>query len=168
LRLPLKFAVLPTGWAAAAPRFVGNDLRINITSTTPYSTWAGTAPFAGDANRDGVSNGLAFLLGAANPNANAVGLLPVVTRSADGLTLRFSMLNAATAGSTELNVQHSSDLGVRDPWETETIPAVSGISGGITFVITTASPTRNTVQATISSSQANQGKLFGRLHAIQP
>ncbi len=166
--VPPATVILPLGWAAAAPRFVGNDLRINITSTTPYFTWAGAAPFHGDANGDGVSNGLAFMLGAANPNANAVGLLPVVTKSASGLKLSFSMLNAANAGTTEMNVQHSSDLGVSDLWETETIPAVSGISGDITFVISTATPTLNTVQATISSSQAQEGRLFSRLNAEQP
>ena len=166
--VPPATVILPLGWAAAAPRFVGNDLRINITSTTPYLTWAGAAPFHGDANGDGVSNGLAFLLGAASPNANAVGLLPVITKSANGLTLFFSMLNAATAGTSVMNVQHSSDLGVRDPWETETIPAVSGIFGGITFVISTASPTLNTVQATISSTQSEEGRLFSRLQAEQP
>lgn len=66
-----------------------------------------------------------------------------------------------------MNVQHSIDLGVSDPWKTETIPAVNGIFGNITFVISAISPTVNTVQATISSSQAAQGGLFGRLRAEQ-
>jgi autotransporter-associated beta strand protein len=163
--VPPATVILPVGWAAAAPRFVGNDLRINITSTSPYASWAGTAPFSGDANGDGVRNGVAFMLGAANPNENAVRLLPTVERTAEGLILSFSMLNATNAGASLLSLQHSSDLGLSDPWEAERVPSENGILGGVTFTINPSSSTKNSVRAVISSSQARQGRLFGRLQA---
>ena len=63
----------------------GTSLKLNSTGVvSPYDTWSGGAAFDADANGDGVKNGLAFLLGAANPNANALGLLPKVTQSGGG------------------------------------------------------------------------------------
>lgn len=161
--------VLPIGWAAAAPRFVGNDLKINITSTIPYQTWSGGVPFAEDANGDGVSNGIAFLLGAADRNTNATGLLPVLSRSPSGLILSFSALKANHAGDNyQLKVQYSSDLGISDPWKTETVPEVSGIAGDVSFVITPSSISRKSVQATISSTAEKNDKLFIRLYSQLP
>ena len=130
---------------------------------TPYDAWSGGAAFDADANGDGVSNGLAFLLGAANPSANATGLLPVVTESGGNLVLTFSYLNAAKRGSAVLSVQHSSGLGVADPWTGAAVPEVSGgPDNGVSFTITPGDPL-NTVEATIQASGTANGKLFGRL-----
>jgi hypothetical protein len=57
---------------------------------------------------DGVDNGLAFMLGAANLNVDATSLLPAVSHSGGNLVLTFSMLNAASRGTAALNVQHNS------------------------------------------------------------
>ena len=43
------------------------------TLNTPYGTWSGGAAFDGDANNDGVPNGMAWLLGATQPNEPAAG-----------------------------------------------------------------------------------------------
>jgi hypothetical protein len=100
-----------------------------------------------------------------NQGSSARLTLLTPAKSGGSLTLTFSMLNSAGRGSTTLNVQHSSDLGISDPWTTVLVPDTAGSSGptsGVTFNVTLGSPT-NAVTATISSSDAASGKLFGRL-----
>ena len=123
-----------------------------------------------DKNGDGVSNGLAFLLGAANPDANALGLLPApVPQPGGGLVLNFKCLPDASRGGAMLYVEHSADLGVTDPWAASA--AVTDRPGtpvnGVMFEVTPGTPL-NTVKATISSTEAVAGKLFGRLRAEKP
>ncbi len=143
-------------------------------SSSPFDTWAGTGTlgpvtFGGDTNGDGVQDGLAFLLGAANPDDSALGLLPTVTETGGGLVMTFSMLDSASRGTATLSVEHSSDLGITDPWSTPVavpdatpdpqIPPIDfQVSGG---------PGTLSVIATISSSEAAAGKLFGRLKATE-
>jgi len=163
--------ILPAGWAATTS-ISGSDLQLNVTSTgggaSPYDTWSSGAAFNVDTNGDGVNNGLAFLLGATNPNVSALDKLPIVTQSSGNLTLVFSMLNAASRGSAALNVEHSNDLGISDPWTAVAVPDVNaGPVSGVTFVVTPGSPS-NSVTATISSSESVSGKLFGRLKAVNP
>jgi autotransporter-associated beta strand protein len=161
------------GGADIELKIVGNNLVLEVTSvggSTPYEDWAtGGELFEDDANGDGVSNGVAFLLGASGPNANALGLLPAVTQSGGGLVMTFSMLNSSSRGTAALSVEHSSDLGISDAWTTVLVPDTAGISGptsGVTFDVTLGSP-GNTVTATISSGEAASGRLFGRLKATE-
>jgi hypothetical protein len=136
-------------------------------ATDPYAEWSGDAAFGADANGDGVSNGMAFLLGAADPNVNARSLLPSVSRSGGNLVLTFSMRNAASRGTATLSVQHSGDLGVSDAWTMVLVPDVSGgPTDGVTFSVVGGDPL-NGVTVTISSAEAANGKLFGRLIATQ-
>lgn len=131
----------------------------------PYATWSGGAAFNDDANNDGLQNGLAFLLGAANVNSNVAGLLPVPSQGSGDLTLTFAMRNSAARGTAALQVQHSSDLGISDPWSTlVTVPDASGTEGGIVFTVTPGTAPLNNVTATIpASGNAAGGKLFGRV-----
>jgi autotransporter-associated beta strand protein len=146
----------------------GNQLRLVQISATPYAAWSGGAAFDADANGDGVSNGLAFLLGAADTSVSARSLLPTVSSSGGSLVLTFSMLNATSRGSATLGVQHSRDLGLSDQWTTVLVPDASdGPTNGVTFNVVDGNP-RNTVTATISSTEAaGGGKLFGRLIATE-
>jgi hypothetical protein len=144
------------------------DVLGSATSTSGYAAWAGGAAFGDDANGDGVKNGLAWLLGAASPNADALSLLPVPTETAGGLKLNFNMLNSTNRGTATLSVEHSSDLGIGDPWTTVLVPdADDGPTSGVTFTVSPGSPT-NAVEAVISKSEAADGKLFGRLKATGP
>jgi hypothetical protein len=148
----------------------GNDLVVpvsddtTITVQTHYQAWAGGAAFGDDANGDGVSNGLAFLLGAANPSANAQDLLPKVDETDGNLVLTFSMRNALNRGDASLNVEHSSDLGLVDAWEAALVPNTSGTVNDVVFAIT-ADGILNDVIATIPASKAAGGKLFGRVES---
>jgi len=148
-----------------------NPFVINISGTgqtlTQFEAWSGSAAFNADANGDGVSNGLAFLLGATSPSVNASGLVPIVTESGGNLVLTFSCLNAASRGNAVLSVQHSSDLGISDSWIATAVPDVSGGPvNGVSFVVTPGNPL-NGVVATIQASGAANGKLLGRLKAEQ-
>ncbi len=66
--------------------------------------------FNDDANGDGVKNGLAFLLGAANPSENAISRLPGVTQSGGDLILTFNCLPISARGSAMLRVAHGTNL----------------------------------------------------------
>ena len=148
-------------------QITGNDIEL-VVNSDPYTTWSGGAAFGIDSNGDGVSNGLAWLLGAADKDVNATALLPTVTESNGDLIMTFNMLNAASRGTATLKLQHSNDLGGADPWTAVTVPEVSGGPvSGVTFTVTAGSPL-NTVVATISASEAAAGKVFGRLLAESP
>jgi autotransporter-associated beta strand protein len=147
-----------------------------LTVQTAYDAWAGGALFDADTNGDGVQNGLAFLLGAANKDINALSLLPTVTQSSGNLILNFSCLNAAKRGSTVLKVQYSKDLGITDLWnshlgDSAVVPGTAPTSvtvGGVDFVSSVFDADKNNMQATIPASAASPGtKLFGRLKAEQ-
>ncbi|MFK7909022.1 MAG: M6 family metalloprotease domain-containing protein [Akkermansiaceae bacterium] len=56
---------------------------VTITVLTAYESWSGRLPVDQDANKDGVSNDIAWILGAANPSANATGLLPKIDSTSD-------------------------------------------------------------------------------------
>jgi autotransporter-associated beta strand protein len=131
---------------------------------TPYQTWAGGAAFADDKNNDGVDNGIAFLLGAGDPDESARGLLPEPTEASGGLVLTFSMRNAASRGDAKLSVQWSNDLGATDPWagNSALVPDDDATVNGVVFDITPGNPL-NGVKATIPTTEASGGKLFGRL-----
>ena len=148
----------------------GTDLELVVSGLgagDPYDTWSGSLPFDADANGDGVSNGLAFLLGAAGPNVDALDLLPTVSESGGGLVMTFSMLDAASRGAASLAIEHSSDLGISDTWTTVAVPDSSGgPTGGVTFVVS-GSGTLD-VTATIGPDESALGKLFGRLKAVKP
>ena len=61
--------------------------------------------FVGDTNGDGVEDGIAFLLGAANPNVNAIGLLPTATESGGDLVMTFTCLATTARGAAVLNLE---------------------------------------------------------------
>ncbi len=142
------------------------ELRLNSTSPVdPYLTWSGGALFDDDANNDGVDNGLAWLLGASSPTANVV--LPAVTQSGGTLQMTFSMLKSADRGAAMVELEHSSNLGISDPWTSVLVPETSGgPTSGVSFNVD-SSGALNSVTAIISSSEAAAGKLFGRLKGIK-
>ncbi len=132
---------------------------------TQYDAWSGGAAFDGDANGDGVSNGLAFLLGATGPNVSALGKLPQATESAGGLVLTFQMLDDTANGNASLAIDYSNTL-ADGSWTTVQVPYTSGTVDDVVFTVTGTGPLN--VTATIPVSKASAGKLFGRLKAVNP
>ena len=168
----VEFAPSAVGVRNAVLTIANNDsdegtFTINVSGTgqTQYDAWSGGAAFGDDANGDGVSNGLAFLLGASGPSGAVT--LPTVTESGGDLVLTFSARNAASRGSAVLSVEHSNDLGIADAWAAAAVPETSSTVNGVTFSVTPGSPL-NSVTATIPAANAAAGKLFGRFEATQP
>jgi autotransporter-associated beta strand protein len=137
-----------------------------IANGDPYLAWSEGAPFDADANNDGVKNGLAWLLGAADPNASATRLLPTALHEDGDLVLTFRMRNEAGRGGAVLQLQHCNDLGGSTGWCTSvTIPEQSDTQAGVTFTIT-PNGDMNDVEASIPSTESAAGRLFGRLNGV--
>jgi autotransporter-associated beta strand protein len=141
----------------------GNQLRL-VQTSSPYDTWSGGAPFNGDANGDGISNGLAFLLGASGPHVGALDKLPVSTQSAGALVLTFQMLDDTANGNATLAIEYSNSL-AGGSWSTVQVPYSSSTVGDIEFNVTGTGPLN--VTATIPVGKAAGGKLFGRVKASE-
>jgi len=149
---------------------IADDTTLTVTNATvtPYETWSGGAPFVGDANNDGVSNGLAWILGADDPNANALNKLPTVSTPAGYLQLAFTRENPYTPA--KLYVEYGNNL---SGWTKMEIPVLSTglhtIGGDIEVVVNApGSPSPDTIQVRIPTTHAGgSGKLFARLSATE-
>ena len=143
-------------------------------TTPPFDTWAatgsqGAVTFDGDTNGDGVQDGIAFLLGVANPDNDANGNLPTFNEDGSGnLVMVFNCLATADRGTAQLRVGHSNTLAAFTA-TADVVPDADGTDtdGKVSYVIDTVSEAPlNKVTATIDSSVASGGKLFGRLQAV--
>jgi autotransporter-associated beta strand protein len=147
----------------------GLQLVIASESANPYDTWSGGAAFTDDSNNDGIDNGLAWFLGAADKDVNASALLPKVTQTAGALVLEFDCLAAADRGTATFAVQHSSDLGQLDAWAETAVPGVVGshTAGVVDFEITAPAPAGGLLKvvATIPATETAAGKVFARIVA---
>jgi hypothetical protein len=181
----VRFAPGGTG-ARSAALSIGNDdttdgedpFIINLsgtgtTSISGYDAWSGGAAFGDDTNGDGVANGLAFLLGAADKDANALGRLPVPVNDSGKLVMTFDCLAAAARGTAALNVQFSNDLGAADPWTGNEV-AVPGAVGsfpdtgsGVSFEVSANGELLHVVATVAASKASADGKLFGRLKGVE-
>ena len=93
----------------------GNRLLLNQVITDPYALWSGGAAFEADANQDGVANGLAWLLGAPDKDADATALLPQVGQAdPDAFVFHYRRLDAAAA-SLDPVVEFTDHPGSWDP-----------------------------------------------------
>lgn len=76
------------GWLIYGPDQNGSPQRFEIQATAPsgptYATWSGGLAAAEDANKDGISNLMAYALGAANPTENALARLASFTKVSGG------------------------------------------------------------------------------------
>lgn len=137
----------------------------------PFETWAtreggSGITFAGDSNKDGIADGMAWLLGALAPAHNATGILPSPHAQDGAFSISFHYLVAAKRGSASLRLQHSTSLAA-DSWTNVEIPETSGTVDGVQFII---SPVTDSdfvhVQATVPVTPV--GNRFLRLIGIYP
>lgn len=145
-----------------------DDTTISVNTGSPYMAWAaGDVTFDADTNGDGVDNGMAWLLGAANPSESALNLLPVATRNGANLRLTFRCLKSTKRGGAVLKLQSSSDMGLNDPWTSNeaAVPDLDSTINGVVFD-TINDGDFIIVVADIPAGSAN--KLFGRLKAESP
>ena len=165
----------------------GNNVILTVTGTTTgaYASWAvthdltGTAgdgsnvdpAFTADPNKDGVANGLVWLIGGAtgDPLANSRSILPVPTDDGGKLVLNFQCLKSSARGTANLYVEYSKDLGLDDAWHSVAVPDADQADGGsgVGFLVAPIEGSDyNNVTATIAAS-VSDGKLFGRLRASE-
>jgi autotransporter-associated beta strand protein len=157
--------------AAAIPGYqlavVGNQLQLNQNVTDPYDAWSGGAAFGADSNGDGIDNGMAWLLGATDKDAGALGKFPAASQDSGNLVLNFTCLKVANRGGAVLKVQSCNNLGITDPWNSHEaeVPEVNATVNGVVFVTSAnVDPKLVNVQATIPASSGT--RLFGRLNAV--
>jgi fibronectin-binding autotransporter adhesin len=129
-----------------------------------FAAWAtGGETFDGDANGDGVQDGLAWFLGAATPGTNALDKLPKPAGNGAFLTLDFQRVNPYAPA--KLFVQFGNDL---NGWTEVEIPASSGTiilpGDDVEVEVTGGSPDEVTVKIP-TSYQSASGALFARLRA---
>ena len=132
--------------------------------TDPYALWAvGGGAFDTDSNGDGVKNGLAWLLGAANPSENALNKLPVASRNGGNLRLTFRCLKSTKRGGAGLKIQWSNDLGATDAWASHeaAVPDGDNTVNGVVFDTTDDGD----FIIVIADIPASSAKLFSRLQA---
>lgn len=142
-----------------------SDLSVVVAgSGSPYEAWAGAAGFTDDANNDGVANGIAWILGADNPATNANDLLPTPVLEAGFLSLSFQRVS--DIGAVNLSIEHSSDLGVSDPWTV--VNLLEGPLGDVVVTDTAGSLLNSVVVKVPTSNASASGKLFVRIVASQP
>ena len=172
-----------TGYAEGAQVTVGantftlsyaDSSKVTLTSPLPgtlYDNWAfgkgldGTAGheagFAADPDKDGIANGLEWVLGG-NPLAqDAASLVAASATAGAGLTLAFSR-EEDSIGQVTLTVEYDTDL--VGPWTS--YATVGATSSGPVTINTTPDP--DAVSVNIPASNAAGGRLFARLKASQP
>jgi hypothetical protein len=135
---------------------------LNELPTNSFHTWSGSsAAFDADTNQDGITNGMAWILGASNPTVNALEKLPIATANGNYLRLTFRCLKSTQRGTTALTIQSSSDMGVTDPWNNHSaaVPDASSTINGVIFQITDDG---DFIQVT-ADIPSNGSRIFARL-----
>ena len=150
-----------------------------VTMEAPFFNWitasglTGTnAAFDADPDRDGLSNGLEFVLGSepnpANPGSNSTALLPTSSQVSGNLIFSFKR-RIASESVVALIFQWTTDLSFPSPVNDIPVGASSSVTDGVDCGITQGvpDPLTDTIVITVSAAKAPGGKLFGRLKAVQ-
>jgi len=125
----------------------------------PYAAWSGGAGFAADSNGDGIANGIAWVLGAADKDANVTPLMPTFgeTSDPDFFIFTYRRLSAASNDpNITIAVEYSSNL---SGWT----PAEEGEDINI-IPTNNIAPGVDSMQVKIRRTLASGGKLFARIN----
>ncbi|MCX6874662.1 MAG: autotransporter-associated beta strand repeat-containing protein [Verrucomicrobia bacterium] len=160
--------------------FTQSTGELKLSSGTTYQVWASTHGLTGtpgsatdpafdaDPDRDGIANGLEWILGGLPLAQDAASILPHATGDATtGLTLTFTR-EEDSIGQATLIVEYGAAL---TSWpKSATIGAtgtgVPDLNGTAVTINTAGTPDEVTVN--IPATNASNGKLFARLKAILP
>ena len=156
--------------------FSGNGI-LNVTSSPPvnaYLAWAtttyglagGNAAFDFDYDKDGIANGMEWILGG-NPTVNDnSSILPAVTgTAAGGLTLVF---NRATASIPETTLTCEWNTDLNSTWNSIPIGVADVGPSGINPTVDIDAPSEGKVTVNIPAANAVGGRIFARLKATNP
>jgi autotransporter-associated beta strand protein len=151
-------------WALALS---GNSLVLNYTATLrPFASWIASkglssadAAFTADPDRDGLANGIEFVLGSepnpTHPSSNSSASLPTV--SASGASLVFTYRHADAASGMLVTVEFSDSL--QGPWITAEDPLNATISSSDGSPLDTI---------TVSIPKGSHERLFARMKVVEP
>jgi hypothetical protein len=148
----------------SAFQVVGNTLSLGSGGASPYTSWAGGNAFD-SLNSEGVTYGIAWILGAATNASPSIGLLPQVTgASGSGFTVHFTRV--AAPGTAKLYLEYSDSLAGWTPVEVPIPTTVPGsvVASGITFDVTTVG---GLYDITAQVPPGPTGKRFARLSATE-
>lgn len=134
-----------------------------ITVQRAFEYWSAGAASSADANNDGVSNAMAWLLGAANISTNAIGLMPTHDNTSDATYFIYTYRRSDMANlspGTVITVEYATNL---SSWNTAS-------HNGTNIVISETDDFYGVgvdrVQVKIARSLATNGKLFTRLKLV--
>ena len=141
---------------------------LSVSGLQTFASWAAVnglsgaaAAFTADPNGDGISNGLAYVLGG-NPLADSAGVLPAATVGGGYLTLGF-WRNVDSGSVTALTVEYSGDLVT---WSSATIGAASSTdANGVIITVTSGGTGYDAV--TVAVPVGTREKLFMHLKVTQ-
>jgi hypothetical protein len=126
-----------------------------------YATWSGGAAADIDSNGDGVYNGVAWALDAPDPNANAIGLLPILDNTSDPTYVIFKFNRGDLANddtNTSILVEYGNNL---VGWTT----AVDD-NDNVDIIVNPGSPTDEVIVKLKRSTLGTGGKIFARLKVV--
>jgi autotransporter-associated beta strand protein len=127
--------ILPVGWAAS-PQIVGNELRLNVTSTSvsAYDLWKAVHAPSGDTfddfDGDGVRNAVEFVLGGSS-TTNDYAKRPFLSISGNDVLFTFYRVQSSIDPRTLTSIELSTNL---QTWDTGSSPY------SVPDVATTANP----------------------------
>lgn len=159
-------SALPGATGIWSVKVSGNDLVLEHAFGTAYDTWAtakglagGDAAFGADPDKDGIANGIEFVIGGepnpANPGSNSNSLLPTVATTATHLSFSFRRADDAAF----LNPFVEYNVGLSGIWV-----KANGGENGILINEVNGPSGFDTVEVLIPRSLAAPGsKLFARL-----
>jgi autotransporter-associated beta strand protein len=134
-----------------------------ITVQRAFEYWSAGAASSADANNDGVSNAMAWLLGAANISTNAISLMPTHDNTSDATYFIYTYRRSDMANlspGTVITVEYATNL---SSWNTAS-------HNGTNIVISETDDFYGVgvdrVQVKIARSLATNGKLFTRLKLV--
>jgi hypothetical protein len=181
----VTFSPLATGARSAAIHIASNDpdenpFTINVTGdgTTAYDQWALSKDLTGlagstadpafdaDPDKDGIRNGLEWILGG-NPKQNDnPSILPAVSRSGGSLIQTFTRVEASIP-ETALTIEYGSSLTSWPKSVTVGADTAPADPNGVTVTVNSG-PTPDGVVVTIpSTGNAVGGKLFARMKVVR-
>lgn len=141
-----------------------NDTTWSFATEPAYDAWAGGALFDADANGDGVKNGLAWILGAANPAASVLGRLPTVSTVGGNMVFTFQRVQSSINATTGLSIEVGTTL---TSWPS--IYTVGANTAGSTLGVQVAkdTPTAGTDRVMLTVPRAPNAAKFARLKVVQ-
>jgi hypothetical protein len=141
------------------------DIVVSLgTRPSPYETWSGGLAANEDNSGDGIPNAVAWALGAAGPNENAIARLPTLDHTSDPTYVLFTFNRSDQAeadASTSISVEYGDDL---LGWTT----AVHD-GDGVIIEVTDGSPSDTVVVKLKRATLGAGGSVFARLKvAVTP